>query len=131
MRTFCILKEKVAISVRNVVGMVRVVFMGTQDFEKLTTENYFYIDKTQFIKEWWENKDAVTLITQPRYFGKMLNLNMLERFFSIKYWEKGEILGKLCILAEEKYRKSQGTYSVIFLYFALVNENIFRIQELR
>ena len=102
--------------------MARTVSIGAQDFETLITENCFYIDKTHFIKEWWENKDTVTLITRPRRFGKTLNLNMLERFFSIKYRDKGGIFENLHIWGEEKYRKLQGTYPVIFLSFALVKE---------
>lgn len=57
------------------------ITIGTQDFEKLRTENCFYIDKTDFIKEWWEAGDDVTLITRPRRFGKTLNMSMLECFF--------------------------------------------------
>ena len=63
--------------------MARTVGIGIQSFEKLITEHCFYIDKTDFIREWWENKDDVTLIARPRRFGKTLNMNMLERFFSI------------------------------------------------
>ncbi len=64
--------------------MSRVVGIGIQNFEKLIEESCFYIDKTDFIREWWENKDDVTLITRPRRFGKTLNMNMLERFLSIE-----------------------------------------------
>lgn len=65
--------------------MPHVVSIGAQDFEELIRENCFYVDKTSFIEEWWESKDKVTLITRPRRFGKTLNKNMLERFWSIKY----------------------------------------------
>ena len=61
--------------------MPRTVAIGIQDFEKIRSENYFYIDKTSFIKEWWESGDDVTLITRPRRFGKTLNMSMLEQFF--------------------------------------------------
>ena len=40
--------------------------IGKQDFRKIIEGNYFYVNKTDFIKEWWENGDDVTLITQPR-----------------------------------------------------------------
>lgn len=50
--------------------MARVVGIGHQDFETVRRKNNFYIDKTEFIKEWWESDDAVTLITRPRRFGK-------------------------------------------------------------
>jgi len=60
-----------------------IISIGTQDFEFLRENNYFFIDKTGFIKEWWENGDAVTLITRPRRFGKTLNISMLKAFFPI------------------------------------------------
>ena len=117
--------------------MARVVSIGTQDFETLIDRNNFYIDKTLFIKKWWESDDQVTLITRPRRFGKTLNMSMLERFFSVKYAQKGEIFEDLDIWREEKYRGLQGTYPVIFLSFAGVKsdnfaetkEQIFRILE--
>ena len=59
--------------------MARVVGIGIQDFEKIISENLFYIDKTEFIREWWESRDSVTLITRPRRFGKTLNMSMLEQ----------------------------------------------------
>ncbi len=108
--------------------MARVVSIGAQDFEMLITNNCFYVDKTLFIKEWWESYDIVTLITRPRRFGKTLNMNMLERFFSIKYREQGTIFEGLNIWEEKspdgdyKYRDLQGTYPVISLSFAGVKE---------
>lgn len=65
-------------------GMARAVSIGNQDFEKIRANNNFYIDKTDFIREWWEAADEVTLITRPRRFGKTLNMSMLEKFFSIE-----------------------------------------------
>ena len=62
--------------------MSRTIGIGKQDFEKLIAENVFYVDKTKFIKEWWDNKDDVTLITRPRRFGKTLTMSMVEKFFS-------------------------------------------------
>ena len=64
--------------------MARTVSIGTQDFEKMKQRNCFYVDKTGFIKEWWESEDEVTLITRPRRFGKTLNMSMLDGFFSHK-----------------------------------------------
>ena len=98
------------------------ITIGTQDFEKLRTENCFYIDKTDFIKEWWEAGDDVTLITRPRRFGKTLNMSMLECFFSLKYADRGDLFEGLSIWEEEKYRELQGTYPVISLSFARVKE---------
>ena len=49
--------------------------------------------KTAFIKEWWENRDDVTLITRPRRFGKTLAMSMLEHFFSVEYAGRGDFQG--------------------------------------
>ncbi len=106
--------------------MARAVGIGHQDFETVQTEGYFYIDKTNFIREWWENGDSVTLITRPRRFGKTLNMSMLEKFFSIDYAGRGEIFEGLSIWKEEKYRKLQGTYPVLFLSFADIKEDSFK-----
>ena len=98
--------------------MSRTVAIGLQDYAKIITNDYFYIDKTNFIKEWWENGDAVTLITRPRRFGKTLNLNMLDYFFSNKHPNRRDLFEGLSIWKEENYRELQGTYPVISLSFA-------------
>ena len=95
-----------------------VISIGTQSFEKLRTAGSFYIDKTDFICEWWENQDDVTLITRPRRFGKTLNLNMLECFFSKKYENRKELFEGLHIWKQEAYRKLQGQFPVIAFSFA-------------
>ena len=105
--------------------MARTAAIGKQDFEKVITENCFYVDKTRFIKEWWERKDDVTLITRPRRFGKTLNMSMLEKFFSLEYEGRGDLFKNLFIWKEEKYRILQGTYPVISLTFANVKETDF------
>ena len=74
-----------------------VVSIGKQNFQSLREKEYFYIDKTNFIKEWWEAGDEVTLITRPRRFGKTLNMNMLECFFSLKYKECSDLFDGLSI----------------------------------
>ena len=98
--------------------MKPVVSVGKQNFLSLRTNRYFYIDKTNFIKEWWESGDDVTLITRPRRFGKTLNMSMMECFFSNKYKGRGDLFEGLSIWQDEKYRNLQGTYPVIFLSFA-------------
>ncbi len=102
--------------------MSRTVATGVQDFEKLIKENYFYIDKTLFIKEWWESGTDVTQITRPRRFGKTLNMNMINRFFSNKYKGQGAVFEGLSIWEDSKYRKLQGEYPVINLSFANIKE---------
>ncbi|MEH2931011.1 AAA family ATPase [Candidatus Ventrimonas sp. KK005] len=105
--------------------MARTVGIGIQSFEKLVAENTFYIDKTDFIRQWWENRDEVTLITRPRRFGKTLNMNMLERFFSVEYEGQGGVFEGLSIWNHEKYRNLQGTWPVIFLSFAGIKSSSF------
>ena len=63
------------------VSMKKKVAIGLQNFEELIQKNYYYIDKTDFIREWWDCGDSVTLITRPRRFGKTLNISMVETFF--------------------------------------------------
>lgn len=102
--------------------MKKTVGIGHQNFEQIITEDIFYIDKTMFIKEWWENRDSVTLITRPRRFGKTLTLSMTEAFFSVEYAEKAALFEGLQIWQDEKYRRLQGTYPVISLSFANIKE---------
>ena len=102
--------------------MLRRVSIGSQNFEKIRINNIFYVDKTFFIKEWWEAADDVTLITRPRRFGKTLNMSMLEQFFSIDYAGRNELFEGLSVWEDEKYRKLQGTYPVIALSFADMKE---------
>ena len=102
--------------------MKRQISIGIQGFDKLRTEDYYYIDKSDFISEWWENGDDVTLITRPRRFGKTLNMDMVRCFFSNHYKDRGDLFEGLSIWKDEKYRKLQGTYPVIFLSFAEVKQ---------
>ena len=78
----------------------------------------FYVDKTLFIKEWWENDDEVTLITRPRRFGKTLNMSMVEQFFSVEYANRSDLFEGLNIWKEEEYHSLQGKFPVISLSFA-------------
>ena len=105
--------------------MAKVISIGNQSFESIREKDNFYIDKTNFIREWWDNDDTVTLITRPRRFGKTLNMSMLECFFSNKYKDRGDLFEGLEIWNDEKYRKLQGTYPVIFLSFAKIKQNTY------
>ena len=100
--------------------MKPIVSIGNQDFRSIRENHNFYIDKTAFIKEWWENQDTVTLITRPRRFGKTLNMSMVENFFSIQSKAEENLFTGLEIWKEEKYRELHGKYPVIFLSFASV-----------
>lgn len=101
------------------------VGIGIQDFAKLRENNMFYIDKTSFIKEWWETGDDVTLITRPRRFGKTLTLSMTEYFFTADQSDTAKLFHGLDIWKDKKYQQLQGTYPVIFLSFADIKGNTF------
>ena len=111
--------------------MARTVGIGIQDFRDLIEKQYFYVDKTDFIREWWESGDSVTLIARPRRFGKTLNMSMMENFFSIDHAGQGGLFEGLSIWKEEKYRKLQGSYPVISLSFAVVKERDFETTSYR
>lgn len=111
--------------------MARTVAIGIQSFDKVRENKYFYVDKTSFIKEWWESGDDVTLITRPRRFGKTLNMSMVEEFFSVDYANRGDLFEGLFIWDEEKYQGIQGTYPVISFSFASVKENDYQATKLR
>ena len=109
--------------------MRRVIGIGQQDFGDIRRENLFYVDKTAFIREWWENRDCVTLITRPRRFGKTLTMSMLEYFFSVKHAKESKIFEGLKIWEDEKYHKIQGTWPVISLSFANVKEPTYEMAK--
>ena len=104
---------------------MKTIGIGKQDFASLREHNCFYIDKTDFIKEWWNSQDDVTLITRPRRFGKTLNMSMVECFFSVKYVKRLDLFEGLSIEKNADLRKLQGTYPVLFLSFAAVKTNTY------
>ena len=105
--------------------------IGIQRFDRMREQDVFYIDKTAFIKEWWEKGSDVTLITRPRRFGKTLNMSMVECFFSRKYADRSDLFESLSIWKEESYRQLQGTFPVIFLSFANIKAVSYQKMEYR
>ena len=103
--------------------MARTISIGNQSFEEIREKGYFLVDKTNLIKEWWESADSVTLIMRPRRFGKSINMDMLNCFFSNRFQGRGDLFEGLSIWKEEVYRRLQGSYPVIFLSFADVKQN--------
>ena len=98
--------------------MAEVISVGNQSFKSIREMGDFYIDKTKFIKEWWESGDIVTLITRPRRFGKTLNLSMTECFFSKEYAGKSSLFEGLDIWNNTEYQNLQGKFPVLFISFA-------------
>ena len=113
--------------------MNQTISIGKQDFVSLRENHYFYIDKTDFIRQWWENADDITLITRPRRFGKTLNMNMLNCFFSRQYEKRGDLFKGLSIWTDQRYQRLQGSYPVIFISFADVKQNNYKdaIQKIK
>ena len=105
------------------------VNVGVQRFDRIREQKAFYIDKTDFIREWWDSGTDVMLITRPRRFGKTLNMSMLECFFSCRYAGRGELFEGLSIWSEEKYRQLQGSFPVIFLSFANIKATKYEDME--
>ena len=105
--------------------MKREIGTGVQDFESLRVNQRFYVDKTDFIREWWNGGDAVTLITRPRRFGKTLNMSTLNCFFSNKYEGRSDLFDGLKVWDDPAMREQQGKWPVIFLSFAGVKGETF------
>lgn len=103
----------------------KTISIGNQSFASLRERDCFYIDKTDFIREWWESEDVVTLITRPRRFGKTLNMDMLRCFFSNRFEGRTDLFGGLSIRKWEKRHGLQGKYPVIFLTFASIKEDTY------
>lgn len=113
----------------------KTVDIGVQSFEKIRARNSFYVDKTELIREWWENGSDATLITRPRRFGKTLNMSMLECFFSNEYAGRSDLFEGLSIWedrpqeGEHSFRQLQGAFPVVFMSFAKVKSVDYRGME--
>ena len=103
--------------------MPRTIPIGEQNFETLRNKNLFYIDKTRFIKEWWESEDRITLLTWPRRFGKTLMLDTVRFFFSLEFSNKNYLFENLEIWKNERFHNLQGSIPVIFISFANIKGN--------
>ena len=112
--------------------MPRPILDGAQDFSKFREGNYFYVDKTDFIREWWSNDqhgNDVSLILRPRRFGKTLMLSTVEQFFSTRYANRSDLFEGLDIWKDEEFRAIQGTWPVIFISLAAVKGSDFATQR--
>ena len=95
--------------------------IGIEDFEELIQKDYYYIDKTLWIKELIDRKTKAGLFTRPRRFGKTLNLSMLRYFFedtgnAERNEENRRLFDGLAIAdAGGKYVESMQSYPVSLL----------------
>ena len=106
--------------------------IGTSDFKKLRIKDYYYIDKTMYIKDILNNKSEIVLVTRPRRFGKTLNMSMLKYYFDCTKKDSKELFQGLKILEqEEKYTSKLGYYPVIYVTLkdaGLMNYNLMMMQ---
>ncbi len=106
--------------------MLKTVGLGIQDYEKVIEQNNFYIDKTNFIPEWWRSNDDITLITRPRRFGKTLMLSTVEKFFSIRQGNNEELFKGLNVSKDTEMMKECGKWPVLFVSFAAIKADNFK-----
>ena len=88
--------------------------VGVDNFREMVSRDYYFVDKTNFIKELLDHKNKVTLITRPRRFGKTLAMRMLQEFFDINAAGRDTFKGLNISRAGEKYMQHRGKYPVIF-----------------
>lgn len=98
--------------------MVRPIILGTQNFEKLRRNNAFFVDKTDFICEWWKRMSEVTLVTRPRRFGKTLMMDIVGSFFSSAQKNQETLFEGLKVWKDADLRALAGTFPVISLTFS-------------
>ena len=110
--------------------MSNIVFpLGIDSFEKIRTEGYYYIDKTEVIAELLRKTFEVNLITRPRRFGKTLTMDMMAVFFDIRK-DTGKLFSGLCIEKnKELCEKWQNNWPVLFLSLKEVDDKTFEQAE--
>ena len=89
--------------------------IGIDDFKKIRENNYYYIDKTNFIEETGKNVGKTLLFTRPRRFGKTLNISMLKYFFDIKNKEENKKLFQNLYIEKSDFFEEQGAYPVVYI----------------
>ena len=94
--------------------MAKRVAIGIQNFADLRMKDCFYIDKTKFIREWWDSEDSVTLITRPRRFGKSYAARMLCAYYD-RTCDSHKLFEKLKISKDISYEEHINKYNVIYL----------------
>ena len=99
--------------------------IGIENFERIITENYYYVDKTKFIEEIVNDGAMVNLFTRPRRFGKTLNMSMLKYFFNIENAEENRKLFKDLYIENSPIMGEQGKYPVILISMKDIKKQIF------
>ena len=89
--------------------------IGEEDFKEIITKNYYYVDKTLFMKELIELHGKVNLFTRPRRWGKTLNISTLKYFFEKTKEDNSFLFKHLKIYKDEQSMEECGKYPVISL----------------
>ena len=100
--------------------------IGIEDFKELIEKEYYYVDKTMFIKNVLEEK--VVLYTRPRRFGKTLNMSTLYYFFSIKQKENAYLFNGLNIMKRRDAVEHLNKYPVIMISLKEMKQTTFEKQ---
>lgn len=100
----------------------RAISIGIENYKQIIDKEYYYIDKTLFIKDLLDKAGAVNVFTRPRRFGKTLALSMIKTYFEKEMDFRGNVTdnshyfeGKNILNAGEKYTRHMGKYPVISL----------------
>ena len=100
--------------------------VGVDNFREMVSRDYYFVDKTNFIKELLDNKNKVTLITRPRRFGKTLAMRMLQEFFDLNSADRNLFAGLKISSAGEEYMQHRSKYPVVFFSFKDIILNKFK-----
>ena len=95
--------------------------LGVEDFKKIRTLDYYYIDKTKFIEDILLDGADIKLLCRPRRFGKTLNMSTLRYFFDIENKEENRKLFNGLYIENSPMIREQGKYPVIFISFKGIN----------
>lgn len=98
---------------------------GISDFKTLIENDYYYVDKTDFISEIGKNIGKTLLFTRPRRFGKTLNMSMIKYFFDVKDADENKKLFKNLKISKSPYFENQGKSPVIFISMKDIKGNSF------
>lgn len=96
----------------------RPISIGAQNFADVRNQNCFYVDKADFIRQWWLSTSPVTLIDRPRRFGKTLMINTVESFFSNAYSDQETLFAGLELWKDARMRRLAGAFPVVKLSFS-------------
>lgn len=108
--------------------MTRVIAIGEQNFRTIRENNYFYVDKTAFILDWWRKTGATaTLITRPRRFGKTLMMDTVREFFTVEDHDQERLFSGLRVWKNETMRRTAGTIPVISLTWSGIKGQNYRV----